>query len=179
MKPEDLAEGVRAILSHSPSFPGRKLVVDIIANPNAGGFKRRRFAGKRKRELNRVVQEALALPLRAEESQVHLHRTERCGHAAAIAQRVLERSSANGRDSLHIIMTAGGDGTSLETAERLCDRVAIIKNGRLVVAGEMEEVRGDASLEDVFLELENTDKPADTDSADAEITDDTNPEAGK
>ena len=119
MKPEDLAEGVRAILSHSPSFPGRRLVVDIIANPNAGGFKRRRFAGKRKRELNRVVQEALALPLRAEEPQVHLHRTERCGHAAAIAQRVLERSSANGRDSLHIIMTAGGDGTSLETAERL------------------------------------------------------------
>jgi diacylglycerol kinase family enzyme len=119
MKPEDLAEGVRAILSHSPSFPGRKLVVDIIANPNAGGFKRRRFAGKRRRELNQVVLEASALPLRPEEPQVNLHRTERCGHAAAIAQRVLERSSANGRDSLHIIMTAGGDGTSLETAERL------------------------------------------------------------
>jgi ABC-2 type transport system ATP-binding protein len=67
----------------------------------------------------------------------------------------------------------------LETAERLCDRVAIIKNGRLVVAGEMEEVRGDASLEDVFLELEDTDKPADADSADAEVTDDTNPEADK
>ncbi len=119
MKPEDLAEGVRAILSRSPSFPGRKLVVDIIANPNAGGFKRRRFAGKRKNELSQVVEQAQALPLRAEEVQVHLHHTERCGHAAAIAQRVVERSSANGRDSLHIIMTAGGDGTSLETAERL------------------------------------------------------------
>ncbi|MBQ8908578.1 MAG: ABC transporter ATP-binding protein [Clostridia bacterium] len=41
----------------------------------------------------------------------------------------------------------------LEVAEKLCDRVAIIKNGRLVVAGEMEQVRGDASLESVFLEL--------------------------
>jgi len=119
MKPEVLAEGVRAILSHSPSFPGRKLVVDIIANPNAGGFKRRRVAGKRKRELSQVVHQALELPLRAEEPQVHLHYTERCGHAAAIAQRVLERSTSNGKDSLHIIMTAGGDGTSLETAERL------------------------------------------------------------
>ncbi len=119
MKPEDLAEGVRAILSHSPSFPDRMLVVDIIANPTAGGFKRPRFAGKRKRELNQVVQKALALPLRHEEPQVYLHHTERCGHAAAIAQRVLERSTANGKDSLHIIMTAGGDGTSLETAERL------------------------------------------------------------
>lgn len=43
----------------------------------------------------------------------------------------------------------------LEVAEKLCDRVAIVKNGRLVVSGAMEEVRGDASLEDVFLELED------------------------
>jgi ABC-2 type transport system ATP-binding protein len=42
----------------------------------------------------------------------------------------------------------------LEVAEKLCDKVAIIKNGRLVTAGTMEEVKGDQSLEDVFLELE-------------------------
>ena len=42
----------------------------------------------------------------------------------------------------------------LETAEKLCDKVAIIKEGRLIVSGTMEEVRGDASLEDVFLGLE-------------------------
>ena len=42
----------------------------------------------------------------------------------------------------------------LEVAEKLCDKVAIIKNGRLVRAGTMEEVRGDSSLESVFLELE-------------------------
>lgn len=42
----------------------------------------------------------------------------------------------------------------LEVAEKLCDKVAIIKNGRLIKSGSMEEVRGDESLEDVFLELE-------------------------
>jgi len=42
----------------------------------------------------------------------------------------------------------------LEVAEKLCDKVAIIKNGRLIVSGTMEEVRGNTSLEDVFLELE-------------------------
>ncbi|MBR0134871.1 MAG: ABC transporter ATP-binding protein [Clostridia bacterium] len=41
----------------------------------------------------------------------------------------------------------------LEVAEKLCDKVAIIKNGRLVISGPTEEVRGDDSLEDVFLEL--------------------------
>ena len=42
----------------------------------------------------------------------------------------------------------------LEVAEKLCDQVAIIKEGRLIRAGSMEEVRGDESLESVFLELE-------------------------
>ena len=42
----------------------------------------------------------------------------------------------------------------LEVAEKLCDKVAIIKNGRLIKAGTMEEVKGDDSLEEVFLELE-------------------------
>ena len=42
----------------------------------------------------------------------------------------------------------------LEVAEKLCDKVAIIKNGRLVKAGTMAEVKGDSSLESVFLELE-------------------------
>ena len=42
----------------------------------------------------------------------------------------------------------------LEVAEKLCDKVAIIKEGRLIRSGTMEEVKGDDSLEDVFLELE-------------------------
>lgn len=42
----------------------------------------------------------------------------------------------------------------LEVAEKLCDRVAIIKDGHLVRSGTMAEVKGDESLEDVFLELE-------------------------
>lgn len=43
----------------------------------------------------------------------------------------------------------------LEVAEKLCDKVAIIKGGRLAVSGTMEEVKGQDSLEDVFLELED------------------------
>lgn len=42
----------------------------------------------------------------------------------------------------------------LEVAEKLCDRIGIIKNGQLVVTGSTEEVRGKTSLEEVFLELE-------------------------
>ena len=44
----------------------------------------------------------------------------------------------------------------LEVAEKLCDKVAIIKNGRLIRSGTMAEVKGDDSLEEVFLELEES-----------------------
>ena len=42
----------------------------------------------------------------------------------------------------------------LEVAEKLCDKIAIIKSGKLIRHGTMEEVKGDTSLESVFLELE-------------------------
>ena len=42
----------------------------------------------------------------------------------------------------------------LEVAEKLCDKIAIIKNGKLIKCGTTEEVKGDESLESVFLELE-------------------------
>ena len=53
----------------------------------------------------------------------------------------------------------------LEVAEKLCDKVAIIKDGRLVVSGTMEEVKGNESLEEVFLELEGVRDEEDEDDA--------------
>ena len=47
----------------------------------------------------------------------------------------------------------------LEVAEKLCDKVAIIKNGSLIKCGTMSEVKGDSSLESVFLELEEEKNP--------------------
>lgn len=46
----------------------------------------------------------------------------------------------------------------LEVAEKLCDRIAIIRGGKLVVAGDTDAVRGDTSLEEVFLELVEEEK---------------------
>lgn len=45
----------------------------------------------------------------------------------------------------------------LEVAEKLCDKVAVIKNGKLAASGTMADVKGDSSLEEVFLELEGED----------------------
>ena len=42
----------------------------------------------------------------------------------------------------------------LDVAEKLCSRVAIIKKGKVVKVGKMKDVKGDKSLESVFMELE-------------------------
>ena len=59
---------------------------------------------------------------------------------------------------MHDICASGGaiffSTHVLEVAEKLCDKVAVIKGGKLVKSGTMEEVKGDESLESVFLELE-------------------------
>ena len=59
---------------------------------------------------------------------------------------------------MHEVCNSGGaiffSTHVLEVAEKLCDKVAIIKSGKLIRSGTMEEVKGDSSLENVFLELE-------------------------
>ena len=62
------------------------------------------------------------------------------------------------KEMMHEICRQGGaiffSTHVLEVAEKLCDKVAIIKGGKLIRYGTMEEVKGDESLESVFLELE-------------------------
>jgi len=62
------------------------------------------------------------------------------------------------KELMHGICDGGGaiffSTHVLEVAEKLCDNITIIKNGRLLVTGKTAEVRGNSSLEDVFLELE-------------------------
>lgn len=53
----------------------------------------------------------------------------------------------------------------LEVAEKLCDKVAIIRQGKLIKAGTMDEVKGDDSLEEVFLDLEDSQPAADEQEA--------------
>ncbi len=119
MKPNDLADGLNEIFSRTPILPDKNLIVDVIVNPKAGGFSRIHHSKRRFQELKEIVRRAQALPLRLKPYNLKMHLTERCGHAAAIVQRILDRSPSNGKDNCHLIITAGGDGTSLETAERI------------------------------------------------------------
>ncbi|HEV7185710.1 MAG TPA: ABC transporter ATP-binding protein [Leifsonia sp.] len=66
-------------------------------------------------------------------------------------------SAANIRDILHGFVRGGGtvivSSHVMDLVQRMCDHVAVITNGRVVVAGTVDEVRGDSTLEDRFVEL--------------------------
>ena len=61
------------------------------------------------------------------------------------------------KDAMHTLCAAGGavffSTHVLDVAERLCDTVAVIRDGELIAHGAMDAIRGDQSLESVFLEL--------------------------
>ncbi len=116
MHPKELAEGIEYILGRSPALSGRIASCILIANPRAGGFTRLSFARRRHAELKAVRSLASALPLRSDPIPFRLRLTDSQGHAAALAQEYFEETASLGpRDSYHLVMTAGGDGTSLET----------------------------------------------------------------
>ncbi|MBQ7500401.1 MAG: ABC transporter ATP-binding protein [Clostridia bacterium] len=68
------------------------------------------------------------------------------------------KASHSLKEMMHEVCARGGaiffSTHVLEVAEKLCDKVAVIKNGRLITSGTMDSVKGDKSLESVFLELE-------------------------
>lgn len=122
MRPEDLLEGIRLIMARSPVFPGENLAVDIIANPKAGGFTRPKYARRRRAELDEVLRRAGAVPARAgAEARVRLFLTERGGHAAELTLAIIDEARGDPPGTRRIVMTAGGDGTSLETAHALTE----------------------------------------------------------
>lgn len=119
MQPEELAASLRRIIEHSPAFPDDRLVVDLIANPRAGGFTRRVYTKARFSELATVERQALDLPARKTPVDLRLHLTARSGHAADIAAEIVSDAKGDGQGSRRIVVTAGGDGTALEVASCL------------------------------------------------------------
>ncbi len=116
MRPHELAAGVVTLLERTPAFPESRLQLDMIANPRTGGFVRPRYARLRKAELDAIVSASASLRARRIPPTLRLHVTERSGHASELAMRILDEGVRSDPETLRILMTAGGDGTSLETA---------------------------------------------------------------
>jgi len=90
------------------------------------------YSKRHRAELDELVRRASALPLREGRTSLRLHLTERSGHAMDIARSIIEESRSDVPGRRRIVLTAGGDGTALETASALVEMPAS-EHGRFAI----------------------------------------------
>ena len=114
------ANGVSELTRFSRSLEAAPLIVDVIANPHAGFFKRQATVQKQIKELERRLSELRSrFPRR--EVEINTHFTERPGHARRIAEQVLEKEEQSRSGMEHLLIGCGGDGTSNEICSALVE----------------------------------------------------------
>jgi diacylglycerol kinase family enzyme len=152
MRLEDFSLALAEICSHSPIAPGRPLRWTIIANPRAGGFTIRSRWKKHRAILGDYVRRAGALPARKDSGPSlsagefdrggilgarGLVPTGGPGHAGRIAGALIDEIQAGpggtGAAPFHLIITAGGDGTSLEVLTALFHAPAVVRSNCAVL----------------------------------------------
>lgn len=118
------AGGIQTLVERSASFAGKNVLVTVIANPSAGGFAISKYAKSNERWLNEAIVRVRGMSVRAKSCSVEIMETREAGHAVALASNTYDRALANrDADAVYLVMTAGGDGTSLEVQGELARRV--------------------------------------------------------
>jgi diacylglycerol kinase family enzyme len=130
----EFSDMVFGLFGFSPLFADKRVYVDFIANPTAGGFTIKLLLEKHEKHLEESYRYASSVPPNAAQVYGRLFRTERKGHAIEFARRILKESLGDEPGSERVIVTAGGDGTSLEVQGALMEadpavrkRVAILR----------------------------------------------------
>jgi len=115
------ANGVSELTNFSRSLETAPLIVDVIANPHAGFFKRHATVEKHILELEqRLAELRLRYPRRKVEINT-VHFTEYPGHARIIAEQILDKEEKASSGIEHLLICCGGDGTSNEICTALVD----------------------------------------------------------
>jgi len=131
---EEFGSLLSDICSHSPLAAGRPLFWTVIANPKAGGFTIKARWKKHLAQLNECRQKAAKKPLREScgPSETGLVFTKARGHAKEITEALIGEASVKAETAdegrpFHLIITAGGDGTSLEVMSALCGAKDVVR----------------------------------------------------
>lgn len=118
------ATGIQTIVERSAVFAGKNVIVTVIANPAAGGFKIRKYVKNNERWFAHALDTVKDQPVRATSCTVKVEQTREAGHEREIASEVFSRAVVDTNpDTLFLIVTAGGDGTSLEVQGEFARRV--------------------------------------------------------
>ncbi len=136
----DYLDGIVFLASRTELFRNKRLTVRIIANPAAGGFTLKKRAELNRRHLAEAVDKVRNRPVVARSCSGVIQYTESARHASELMAAVIAQAKAAGTDDeLFLVLTAGGDGTSLEVQEELARE--ILENGNTFLTKRLLLVR--------------------------------------
>ena len=120
LTPQDIAECISALVARNKLWSHKKVYLYFIANKTAGCFTNAKKSEHLKKYFDSVLSEAKALPECATSVSYKIFNTEYAGHARDLTQSVVAQLIASDEpDCENLIVTAGGDGTSLEVQTAL------------------------------------------------------------
>jgi diacylglycerol kinase family enzyme len=158
------ANGVSELTKFSRSEDSLPLIVDVIANPHAGFFKRRSTLWRMLKELERKLEDLRnRFPRRRVEINT-VHFTEYAGHARKITEEILAREERANSGLEHLLIGCGGDGTSneictalVETRGDLLDRLKLLRLP-LGTGNDVADARTFGEAYDLILGSQRTEK---------------------
>ena len=119
----------------------KKLTVIIIANPRAGGFTLKRLAKEKLPILQGFKEEVLKKKDAASSVEIHVWETKYAGHAGEYAQSVVNLAKDAGKNEEFLVITAGGDGTSLEVQTVLLKNAFLDDKTKKIVTQKIAVLR--------------------------------------
>jgi len=113
-------EGIRILVEKSPLFAGKDVHITVIANPAAGGFTIQKRAAKNRAFFEAALESVRSKPVVTKSCSAVLHLTTAAGNARHLAAEALivAKNDPSG-NAVHMLIAAGGDGTSLEVQTAL------------------------------------------------------------
>lgn len=113
LTPINLSEGLEKLVKVNQLFSGKKVKMFVIANEKAGGFTQVKQSEKNREILDKVLESVKNNPVVTESFSFELKITENIGHGTVLAKEIAE-ANKNCEEDLILLVSAGGDGTSLE-----------------------------------------------------------------
>jgi len=117
--PQDIADGITALVSRNPLWTEKKVTISIIANKTAGCFTHKQKSGHYKKVLQDAIADCEAKPVLTASIDSKIFCTQYAYHAKELTDAVISEVAALDNDTVHLLVTAGGDGTSQEVQTAL------------------------------------------------------------
>lgn len=142
LTPQDVSDAISIFTSRNNLWTNKNLYIFIIANKTAGCFTKKSKASKYKNLLKSKTDEIKNLPVLTKSINTKTFTTEYAGHGKELAEAVIaEVIAMNNEDAEYLIVTAGGDGTSLEVQTSLFKAAQTVEKKRDVIMNKIAILR--------------------------------------